>query len=106
MKTKILNLDEIDTGVEKSFIHKGDTHTMVPLSVEDFIKQTKRLEEIRAADNGNSEENFLFMVDSIVSAFPSIARDDLMKMPTPKLWKLIDYINTDLEAEAEEGNAS
>lgn len=105
MSTKILNLDEIDTGVEKSFVMAGETHTMVPLTVEAFIKQSKRLDEIRAGSNADSEENFLFMIDSIIAAFPTVPREALMKLPVPKLWKLVDYINTDLEAEAEEGNA-
>lgn len=105
MATKILNLDEIETGVEKSFILGGKTHVMKPLSVLEFIAQTKRLEEMRASDP-SAEASLEFMVDSICKAFPTVDRQDVYSLDMPRIQKLTDYINADLEAEADEGNAS
>lgn len=107
MATKILNLDDLEVGVEKSVVIKGKTHNMVPLSVETYIQQVKRLEQMRAnEDAGSAEENLYFMIDSIITAFPTAPREDLLKLTFEQLKRLTDYINTDLEAEAEEGNAS
>lgn len=105
MATKILNLDEIETGVEKAFILGGKTHVMKPLSVLEFITQTKRLEEMRATD-ASAEASLEFMVDSICKAFPTVAREDVYALDMDRVRQLTDYINTDLEAEAEEGNVS
>jgi hypothetical protein len=105
MATKILNLDEIETGVEKSFILNGKTHTMKPLSVMEFVAQTKRLDEMRASEASLSD-SFEFMVDSICKAFPTVERDEVVRLDIGRIQKLTDYINADLEAEKEEGNVS
>jgi DNA-binding GntR family transcriptional regulator len=108
MATKLLNLDELEVGVEKSVVIGGVTHVMVPLSVESYIQQVKRLEQIRAADDeaASAEDNLFFMIDSILSAFPSMKREDLTRLSFVHLRKLTDYINSDLEAETEEGNVN
>lgn len=106
MATKILNLDDLEVGVEKSFILKGHTHSMTPLSVEAYLKQVKRLEAMKAEAAGSAEENLHFMIDTIIEAFPTVPREDLLSLSFERLNKLTEFINADLEAETEEGNAN
>lgn len=105
MAAKILNLDEIDTGIEKAFTLGGKTHKMKPLSVMDFIAQTKRLDEMKATD-ASAEDNLNFMIDCVVAAFPTVTREEVAALDLGRIRKLTDYINADLEAETEEGNVS
>ena len=57
--TKVLNLDELETSLDKTVVIKGVEYAMKALSVEDFINQMK---EIDAATGHDMTANHLSLV--------------------------------------------
>lgn len=101
--SNILNLDEIETGTEKAFSYKGKTYEMKPLSVGDFIKQSKELKKIAETDEAGSIE---FLVKTVCSAFPDLDEKTAKTMNMDHLNALMKHIQGDVTEEMEEGNAS
>jgi len=101
--SNLLNLDEIDVGDEKSFIFNGNTHVMTPLSVGDYIKQVKTLENMKDA---SQEDSFNFMIKSVCAAFPSLTEAEAKKMTFPQIEMLMTHVQGDVTEEMEEGNDS
>lgn len=97
---KVLDLDQLEVGTEKTIILKGKRYTMRPFSVKDFIEQMK---SVSNAENQSVEDAFEVVVDSIVKAFPGIPRDDVMEMEMPKLNRLHEFIRATNEEEVAEG---
>lgn len=104
MATKILNLDEIETGTEKSFVWKGKTHVMQPLSVGEYVNQLKRLGTLKDDGEASVETHVEFMIDAVCKAFPTIDRSEVEAMDLKKIQMLSEYVNAEVEAESEEGN--
>ena len=97
----ILNLDTLETGSEKVIIIGGEEHQMHPFSVQDFIEQMK---SISGAEDAAPEEAFELVVDSIVRAFPTLDRDDILGLEMPKLNAIYEFIRATTEEEVAEGN--
>lgn len=104
MKTKVLNLDEVEVTVAKEFTWKDKVHQMKPLSVGDFIVQTKAVEEL-TAKNPTETEAVEFMLSIVRMAFPTLSDEDARAMDLKRLEVLVEFVREGVETEAAEGNA-
>ena len=102
MSTNFLNLDEFEGDEEKSFTYKGQTHVMQPLSVGDFIKQTKQLAKIK--ETGDETAAASFMLDSIMAVFPTLPKKDAETLNMARIDKIWELVNGTLEEAKAEGN--
>lgn len=103
--TKVLNLDALDTNVERSIIVKGKTYMMQPFSVEDFINQMKEIEQIGDKEPSGSEmyETSLRM---ILRAFPTLDDATLRSLNTFQVDAIYNFLRAKGEEEVEEAVAS
>lgn len=107
--TKVLNLDALETEIEKSVTVDGVDHAMKPLSVEEFVNNMKEIEAIQAAGAEiTPSEAFERSLVMIVRAFPSLEEARVRKMTTPQIDALFAFVQGENDAEvargASEGN--
>lgn len=106
--TKVLNLDDLETSVERSVVVGGKTYMMEAFSVEDFINQMKEIEEIGDKVPSASEmmETTLKMIQR---AFPTMPNEVLRKLKTHQIDALYEFLKGKTEEEVEraatEGNS-
>lgn len=103
--TKILNLDTLETDVEKTLVLKGQSHTFRPLSVSEFITAMKEAEARQKAMREDGEEMqpselAEYMIDQITRAFPTMSAADLGDLPADRLKKILNFVNDIVEEEA------
>lgn len=103
--TNFLDLDAIAPEVEMTVRLNGQEHHLKPLSVEDFIKNTKDQASLGAS--GNVEDELNLVLRMLLRAFPTMNEEELRAVPLTKLWKLLEFAkenngSTKIENEVEE----
>ena len=100
--TKILNLDDLETGLEKTVTIKGVDYVMVPLSVEAFINQMKEIAAL-----GDKELSALEMYEMsltvIQRAFPGLSDETLHGLNTHQVDALYAFLKETGEEQVEAG---
>jgi len=105
--TKVLNLDELETAVEKSIQIDGNEHFMEPLTVEEFINNMKEIEAIQASGaDMSASETFERSLKMILRAFPTLKEDRVRKMRTHQVDALFAFVQGETEQEVERAAAS
>lgn len=103
MSAEILNLDELETAIEKTIVHKGQKHVFAPFSVKDFVENLKQIEAYSKQDEIPVSEYMEHMINMVVRSFPSLGEDEVRELPMPKLKAINDFIKGQTETEALEG---
>lgn len=98
----ILNLDEIETGLEKTIKLDGKNHDMQPMSVQHYIDYLKQLETLKDAD---PTEAFEVMVKTTLVAFPTLTEEQVRGLTLRKINAITAFIQAETEEETTEGNA-
>lgn len=96
--TKFLDLDAVDVGPEVVIKLQGVEHKLKPISVEDFIVNTKALQSLGAEADFEAEVGMV--VDMLTRAFPTMTTDMLKKLPMAALNKMLDFANANNGAAA------
>ncbi|WP_431854309.1 hypothetical protein [Azospirillum sp.] len=85
-----LDLDNLPTGAAERVLKlNGREHTLKPMSVADFIENTRMIQA-----QGNTLElaqEFELMITLIQRGFPTIAKDELMGLTLPQLNRILDF---------------
>jgi hypothetical protein len=94
MTTKVLDLDELETGTpEKVLKLKGKEHPLKPLSVRDFIDQSKEAKKlINETDASVHVEHLVKLVKGV---FPTLTDEDLNDLSMEQLNKILDFARAD-----------
>lgn len=98
--TKILNLDELETTIEKVIVLKGVKHPFVPFSVGDFIDNLKEMEANAKREDVPMSEYMEHMIGMVQRSFPSIPEQEVRDLPMEKLKAITDFIKGVTEEEA------
>jgi hypothetical protein len=105
--TTIIDLDAVDQFPDVVAKLGGKKHKLVPVSVEDFIANTKLLQTL--GKDGDIDAEVSGLIQIILRAFPTMTEDMLRKLPLVNLNKLMgiaqDHDGTKkVQGEASEGN--
>lgn len=106
MSLKVLNLDELETGIEKTVILNGRRHRLQPFSVQQFIDNLKEIDAYAAMEVVTAQEVVEHMVRMISGAFPTIPEAEIRALPMEKMKALSDFVKDQTQLEADEGIAS
>ena len=87
--TNFLDLDAVAPEVELTVKLNGKKHKLKPLSVEDFIRNTK--DQIALSSVGDVESEVNLILKMLVRAFPTLTEEELREVPLNKLWKLLEF---------------
>lgn len=104
---KILNLDELDVGLEKSIVLNGKTHVMQPFQVRDYVELLKTIKEgddIEKSPVATTDDLVTQMVKGITKSFPTLTEDEILDLPLPKIRTIYEFIQAVVQAENEQGN--
>lgn len=104
MTTQILNLDEIETPVQKTVKIGGKAYKMKPVSVADYIRSLKRMKDIDVETN--PEQIVEAMTETVTTAFPDMPSEVVEGLNMDQLRALTEFISQEAEKEASEGNES
>ncbi len=86
-----LNLDEIiSEGDEVSFKLNGKSHRMTEATVQDFVNNTRLLQNLGV--DGDIEKETQTIVKVIKSSFPTVNEDDLMQLKMKQLSSLMEFM--------------
>lgn len=98
--TKILNVDEIETDLDKAIVVGGVTYQMTPFSVEDFLDNMRQIESISQQELTGADlyERSLGM---IIRAFPGLPEDVVKKLNTHQVEAIFQFMKAKTEEEAE-----
>lgn len=96
---KILDLDELETP-EFALKLGGKEHVMNELTVEDFIQNTRELAKLR--ESTDEAEHFEAYVRMIGRMFPTIQKEDLMKLKLSQLGRIMQWIQEEAARGAED----
>ena len=105
---KYLDLDSVDSGLEVVVKLDGVEHKLQQVTVEDFIANTKLLQNMKA--EASLEEEVEVVITMLLRAFPTMNREQLRKLSMAKLNAILDFAqkhngSKDGESEAKsEGN--
>jgi hypothetical protein len=100
--TKVLNLDQLETTIDKVVTIKGVDHRMTPLSVEDFINQMKEIDQATSSDM-TALEMYELSLKVILRAFPTIPETQLRALNTFQIDSLYAFLKEKVDHAAEEG---
>lgn len=100
--TKVLNLDQLETTIDKVVTIKGVDHRMTPLSVEDFINQMKEIDEATSSEM-TALEMYELSLRVILRAFPTITEAQLRTLNTWQIDALYAFLKERVDTAAEEG---
>lgn len=100
--TKVLNLDELETSLDKVVVIKGTQYAMKALSVEDFINQMKEIDAATGQDM-TAIEMYELSLRVILRAFPGLAEDVLRSLNTFQIDSLYAFLKEKADDLAEEG---
>lgn len=103
--TKILNLDDLETTVERAIKIGGVEHKMKPFTVEAFINQMKEIEQIGDQDPTGSEM-YATSLRMIMRAFPTLTNDIVQNMNTFQVDAIYGFLKDKTEDAVEEASAS
>lgn len=87
--TKYLDLDAVDLDADVTINWKGVKHKLSPITVEQFIQNTKKLQEI--GGKPNLEQEFEIVLVMVHNAFPTIPMADLKTIELVKLNKILEF---------------
>lgn len=98
--TKILNVDELETGLDKAIVVGGKSYTMTPFSVEDFLNNMREIEDISQQELTGADlyEKSLRMV---MKAFPGLPQDVMSKLNTHQVEAIFQFMKAQTDEEAE-----
>lgn len=85
--TNLIDLDAIDNFPDLVVKLAGKEHKLVPVSVDDFVANTKLLASL--GKDGDLEKEVEGLKSIILRAFPTMDRDDLGRVPLVNLNKLV-----------------
>ncbi|SER25835.1 hypothetical protein SAMN05216548_1144 [Faunimonas pinastri] len=87
---KYLDLDAIDL-TENEFVVKlgGVEHHLKPVTVEDFVENTKLIQSLGVS--GKLEDEVDTVIQMLVRAFPTMTVEQLKKLELVKLNALLDF---------------
>ena len=100
--TKVLNLDDLETTIERELIIGGVTHKMKPFTVEAFINQMKEIEQIGDKEPTGSEM-YATSVKMIQRAFPTLTDDVIKNMTTFQIDAVYNFLKERSDDEVEKG---
>lgn len=98
MTTKLLNLDEVASDIEKEITLGGETYPMESISVDDYINLVRKEEELAKKEEVTGVENFDFLFDVVASSFPTMPKEVIGKLKLQQLTAIMDFIKADAEA--------
>jgi len=99
--TKILNLDKLVKGSGRELTINGVKHAVVPMSVENFIETSRRINEIIKAD-GSTVDQIEATVDMVCRCVPTAPREVLLKYELSILNTIATFVRGDDVEEQEE----
>lgn len=107
--TKVLNLDSLETNIEKVIQVDGVEHVMRPLSVEEFVENMKELEAIQKGGvEIDPSEAFERSLTMILRAFPTLSEDRVRKMNVTQVDAIFAFVqgenDEELKRASSEGN--
>lgn len=88
-ETQFLDLDAVDLPVQLVVKLGGKEHPLVPVTVESFVANTKLLQQLSKAKDGDLEAEVNLVIKVILRAFPTMTDEMLRKMPLANLNKLM-----------------
>jgi len=89
--TKYLDLDEVDSETPEFVIKLGGKeHQLTPISLRDWIANTKMMQNIRGAD-GDIEAEADIIIGMITRSFKTLEPEILKTMPLFKLNKILAF---------------
>jgi hypothetical protein len=89
--TKVLNLDALETTVERVIVLKGVEYKMKPFTVEGFVNQMKEIEEIGDREPSGSEV-YATSVKMIQRAFPDLTDEVLNGLYTHQVDAIFAFL--------------
>lgn len=87
----------------------GADHRLVPITLEDFVKNTKLVEKLNEGDKTDGEALELqvnTLIDMVGRAFPTIGADRLRRLNIPQLNQLLDVAKSNNGQETVEKEAA
>lgn len=81
-----INLDEVNDAPLVIIQVKGVKHPLKPVSVRDFIKNLKDLENL--ALDASMLDEIEILTNIIVRGFPTLTKDEVLDWPLPHLQKI------------------
>lgn len=102
--TKILNLDSVKPAEERVLQLNGREHVMKPMSVGDFIENSRTARAQEATPDPAVE--FETVLGMVARAFPTIADDELRALTFAQLNTILSWSETPVDpaAQSAEGN--
>jgi hypothetical protein len=92
--TKFLDLDAIAVDDNPLTVKLGGVkHVLKPITVKDFIANTKALQNL-SGTNISVEAEMNLMMDMIMRAFPTVTRDMLEDLKLDSLNQLVEFANS------------
>ncbi len=87
--TKFLDLDAVDMGAEVVIKLQGIEHKLKPVSVGDFIANTKLVQGLGVATDVETEVQTI--ITMLIRAFPTMTREMLIDLPIAALNKMFAF---------------
>lgn len=84
----LLDLDAIKPEVKRAIKINGVIHEIKPITLGDYIENTKRVQELAAMEVHDPVKETEILIDMLLRAFPTVEREDLMKLPLETLTRL------------------
>ena len=101
--TKLLNLDKIATSEpEQEVVLFGETHKVIPMSVENFIVTTNQAEKLARA---SIQDQISGTVEMVSRSIPTVDQAKLRKMSLKQLQIIAAFIRGEDLDEVEEKKA-
>lgn len=107
---KYIDLDAVDPNANEVVIKLGgEEHKLVPITVEDFITNTKLVQSLGTSTD--IEKEFEIVINMLCRSFPTIKEDQFRKLPLEKLNRILEIaranngeeeVKKEAEAEAQE----
>lgn len=100
--TKVLNLDDLETNLDKVVTIKGVDYAMKALSVEDFINQMKEIDAM-TTESMTAIQMYEVSLTVILRAFPGLEEDVLRSLNTFQIDSLYAFLKDKAEDIVEDG---
>jgi len=84
-----LDLDAIENEVEIVVKLNGKEHALQPITVDDFIYNTKLVQDL--GTNPDFEKETMTIIKMLIRAFPTMTEEELRKLPLVKLNAILDF---------------
>lgn len=101
--TKVLNLDALETAIDKSVILDGKEYFLKPFSVEEFVNQLQEIEQISANNDMTASEIFDTSVRILARGFPDLPQERFRKMSTAQIDHLMNFVRGEMDEELTAG---